>query len=397
MNGLSRLGLALALGVSSPAHADDCLALQQAAFTGKAPRVEALLAAGADPDCADANGHTPLMRAAQRGQAAAAAALLAAGAQVDRQDARGYTALIWAAQEGQREVAALLLTAGARVGAREAHGYTALMWAVRQGHADLARLLLAHGANPKDGPGPANAVALAARHQDPAIRGLFRAPALTPAVRWRTIGESVEGRSIRLAVAGSGPRGVLVLAGLHGDEPAGPPLVERLLAEVEGRPALLAGQRLLALPAANPDGLAARSRTNARGIDLNRNFPHRWRPSRQGRYHGGAAPLSEPESRAIAALIAAERPAVIVAIHAPLACTNYDGAAARQLARAMADASGYPLRPAIGYETPGSLGHLAAERMGIPIVTLELGVEPIDRLWDRVGEALLLPLQPPQD
>ena len=44
----------------------------------------------------------------------------------------------------------------------------------------------------------------------------------------------------------------------------------------------------------------AGSARTARGVDLNRNFPYRWRAngSRGSRYWGGRRPLSEPESRA---------------------------------------------------------------------------------------------------
>lgn len=73
--------------------------------------VAALLAAGADPKIADADGVTPLMRAADRGDAERATLLLKAGAPADAKDASGRTALDWAAardDDAGRTVVALL-------------------------------------------------------------------------------------------------------------------------------------------------------------------------------------------------------------------------------------------------------------------------------------------------
>jgi protein MpaA len=65
------------------------------------------------------------------------------------------------------------------------------------------------------------------------------------------------------------------------------------------------------------------------------------------------------------------RPRVVVSVHAPLRCVNYDGPAA-DLAAAMAQHNGYPVRAALGAPTPGSLGSLVGIDQGIPIITLEL-------------------------
>jgi protein MpaA len=134
---------------------------------------------------------------------------------------------------------------------------------------------------------------------------------------------------------------------------------------------------------------------NARGVDLNRNFPMRWAPSAPGRTFGGPFPLSEPESRLLLALIDRERPALIVSFHADMRCNNYDGPAAATIAREMARMNGYKLLPDIGYPTPGSLGQQAAYGMGIPIVTLEVGHEAPAPLYAKVRDSLMLGLRGP--
>ena len=185
--------------------------------------------------------------------------------------------------------------------------------------------------------------------------------------RWRTIGTSVEGRPIRAWIDGTGPHTSLFVGGMHGDEPSGTDLLESFVVYLEKHPETLQGQRVLIVPAANPDGLAAGTRTNAHDIDLNRNFPTA-NYRRGGRR--GSLPASEPEVRALNRLIASEKPAFVLAVHAPLGCVDYDGPAA-DLAERLSRASGLKLRK-IGAQ-PGSLGSLMGEDEHIPTVTLRAG------------------------
>jgi protein MpaA len=199
-------------------------------------------------------------------------------------------------------------------------------------------------------------------------------------------GHSSLGKPIRGVVVGQGPETYLLFGVIHGNEPMGAPLLERLLQRLEADAGLLGNKRLVVIPVLNPDGLERGSRTNARGVDLNRNFPaSNWRASPR---HGDA-PSSEPETRALLKVIRQFRPARILSIHSPLRCVNYDGPA-EELASVLARATGYPLRSSIGYATPGSLGSYAGEDLLIPTITLELpphGGE--DDLWDEVGPALV--------
>jgi predicted deacylase len=214
-----------------------------------------------------------------------------------------------------------------------------------------------------------------------------------PSTTWALLGHSAEGRAISVASLGTGPRTLLLIGTIHGDEPQGEDVIARLLKDLEANPALLGDTRLVAVPVANPDGKARRTRGNARGVDLNRNFPMRWAPSAPGRTFGGPFPLSEPESRLLLALIDREKPNLIVSFHADRRCNNSDGAAAAAIAREMARRNGYRLLPDIGYPTPGSLGQQAAYGMGIPIVTLEVGHEAPAPLYAKVRDSLMLGLR----
>jgi len=199
---------------------------------------------------------------------------------------------------------------------------------------------------------------------------------------------SVQGKPIRSWVYGEGERTVMFLGGIHGSEPAGAGLCETLREYLVEHPEVLEGRRVVVAPALNPDGLAARTRTNARGVDLNRNFDT---TNRKNTRRFGMRPLSEPESRLIAELITRFRPAAIVTVHQPLACVDYDGPAAT-LAMAMSRACGLPVKK-LG-ASPGSLGSYAGVDLGIPIVTLELPATATrqDRaaLWKTYGKAMLV-------
>ncbi|MGK0153168.1 MAG: protein MpaA [Neolewinella sp.] len=138
------------------------------------------------------------------------------------------------------------------------------------------------------------------------------------------IGQSFEGRPIEAVTMGSGDEVVLVLASIHGSEPAGTPLLERLFEHLTAHPELLNRRTLIAVPVVNPDGYAKRRRLNSNGVDLNRNFPAK---NRQERRLHGAKGLSEPESRALAELLDRHQPARIVSIHQPVACVDWDGPA----------------------------------------------------------------------
>lgn len=199
-------------------------------------------------------------------------------------------------------------------------------------------------------------------------------------------GRSIGGRPIEYHVLGGGPRRVLLLATIHGDEAAGTPLLQRLVEHLHANPAARAGREVVIVPVLNPDGFAAKRRYNARGVDLNRNFPaaNRKRNSR----HGEA--LSEPESRALHELITLYPPDVVVSLHGWLGQIDWDGPG-DELALRMGARCGLPARQ-LG-ANPGSLGSYLGVDGGLPVITFELPhaarALDADALWERFGPALL--------
>jgi hypothetical protein len=154
--------------------------------------------------------------------------------------------------------------------------------------------------------------------------------------RLHEIGRSVLGEPIRaVTVAHAGAAGppVMVIAGLHAMEHPGPRAAIALVARAAAGEGGWREVPLVVVPLANPDGYRAVEETraagrrrflraNGHGVDLNRNFAEAWTAgARLTRlfpriFHPGAGPLSEPETQALDALAAAERPAFVVSLHA---------------------------------------------------------------------------------
>jgi len=210
-------------------------------------------------------------------------------------------------------------------------------------------------------------------------------PARVP--QYRVVGRSVRGLPIRVQVLGDGADTTLVMATIHGNEPAGTPLVQKLTDHLTANPQLLAGRQVIIMPVANPDGMAAGTRENVRGIDLNRNFETANRVNNSGH---GLRPLSEPESRAIQTAILQYSPDRIVTLHQPLNCIDYDGPA-KDLALEMARQCPLPVKK-LGAR-PGSLGSYTGEDLKIPTITMELprSASELDEalLWKQYGPAVL--------
>jgi len=123
-----RLGILACAVVLAGCGLEPDTPLIRAARNGDLEVLRALLAAGADPDLADAAGNrwTPLKHAVHKGQAGATLLLLEAGADADRHGDDGVTALIMAAAYGNVDIVRMLLERGADPRARARGGITAL-------------------------------------------------------------------------------------------------------------------------------------------------------------------------------------------------------------------------------------------------------------------------------
>lgn len=126
------------------------------------------------------------------------------------------------------------------------------------------------------------------------------------------VGRSLKGREIWAKRQGN-PLAVNVLLSvgqMHGSEPAGLRVTDRIRAkEVPAD----ADYQLWTIRTMNPDGAVRTNRYNARGVDLNRNFPGTW--SRQ--YRTGSGPASEPETRAMMRFVRKLAPTGVLSFHQP--------------------------------------------------------------------------------
>lgn len=201
------------------------------------------------------------------------------------------------------------------------------------------------------------------------------------------LGYSVQRRPIELLTLGHGDEVILIISTIHGNEDAGTPLVYKLVDVLKQRPQLLTGRTVLIIPVVNPDGRALRTRVNASGIDLNRNFPA---PNRVNNHTNGQEGLTEPESQILHELIVSRQPERILTLHQPLICLDYDGPG-EAIARQMGMYCNLPVKK-LGAR-PGSLGSFSGIERQTPIITMELKRSDsqlsADELWAEYGPSLL--------
>jgi hypothetical protein len=168
---------------------------------------------------------------------------------------------------------------------------------------------------------------------------------------------------------------VLVIGGVHGDELSSTSLVMHWVQAALETPSNIHWRFV---PLMNPDGMfqSSPTRTNAHGVDLNRNFPtpnwdkeapQYWnkRTKNDPRRYPGPKPLSEPESKWLYDEMERWKPNLIVSVHAPYGVLDFDGPTSppQKLGRLYLDQVGI---------FPGSLGNYGGVHKHVPVVTIEL-------------------------
>lgn len=166
---------------------------------------------------------------------------------------------------------------------------------------------------------------------------------------------------------------ILVISLIHGDETEAGALGRFWLERLHK---LDARNSWRVIPVANPDGVKNKTRTNANGVDLNRNFPtHDWsaeahkywdRGGQKPRRFPGAVAGDEVETKCLMRHLADYAPDFVVSIHTPLHVLDFDGPKLNKKVR-------YDYLPwrSLG-NFPGSLGRYMWVERRTPVLTTEL-------------------------
>lgn len=216
----------------------------------------------------------------------------------------------------------------------------------------------------------------------------WRTTVRTTCKQARTIGYSVEGRPITAYSFGDGPKKLLYVGGMHGNEWSSVVLMNAWMDELDNRfHEVPDDHTLIIIPNSSPDSGAADSRLNANEVDLNRNFPtDDWQSEVQipgptllpeG---GGSSALSEPESKALAQFVRAQRPQLVLTYHAVASVViGNDVGQANTWAKTYADQAGYEfatndqLNQVFNYSATGAFEDWLNDELAIPALLVELG------------------------
>lgn len=164
---------------------------------------------------------------------------------------------------------------------------------------------------------------------------------------------------------------VLILGGVHGNEPEGVIAAHGLLKMFNET--FTHQLRITIVPQFNLDGIMTQSRQNSRGVDLNRNLPTKdWTKNvSEKKYNTGAEPNSEPETQALVHWLEKNKPQLVISLHSWHPLLNINGNC-RAEAEIIAKITGYEIKEDIGYPTPGCLGTYCGLERDIPTLTYEI-------------------------
>ena len=165
---------------------------------------------------------------------------------------------------------------------------------------------------------------------------------------------------------------ILIMGGVHGDEPEGINLASDTLNWLLERP-METVLPWICIPCLNVDGAFHKTRVNGNKVDLNRNYPSKnWSPKYETeRYHPGPKAASEIEIQGVVRVVSEYEPCVLIHCHSWHPCIVMTGAPGRRFAEPLSRASGYELKEDIGYPTPGSLSQYGWHDLKIPVICIE--------------------------
>ncbi|OGO15534.1 MAG: hypothetical protein A2Z14_17700 [Chloroflexi bacterium RBG_16_48_8] len=243
------------------------------------------------------------------------------------------------------------------------------------------------------------------------IQDLLITPTPTPAIplylyqKNLIIGYSVEGRPLEVFQFGSGPRDLLIVAGIHGGyEWNTIALADELISYLDEHPEMIHPRLSIhILRSLNPDGAtlidSPWGRGNANQVDLNRNWDSSWtsdipKPNCWDLVPltAGPQPGSEPETQALMQYILDTNMDALISYHSAGLGIFAGGKPSTQeslsLAEAIASVSNYPYPHIdIGCEYTGTLTDWAADN-GVAAIDIELSSH-----WDTDFEQNLIILQ----